>query len=116
MSIEFLPVELVSKVCSHLNFQQKIALRLSCRALYENSLEHFARTHYQRILFILTSESLHELEDLTKSKGLREYVQELWMIPTVFEGTEKSCAWAQYLYHRKLSTSESGPSAPKGSA
>ncbi|CAG8099327.1 unnamed protein product [Penicillium nalgiovense] len=89
MSIAALPVELISKICNQLDLQQLVALRLSCRALYKNSLENFAGTFYRKIRFIVTSESLHELEELSKSNGLREHVQELWMIPTVFNGTEK---------------------------
>jgi hypothetical protein len=89
MSIAALPVELISKICNHLDFQQLVALRLSCRALYKNSLENFAETFYRKIRFIVTSESLHELEELSKSNSLREHVQELWMIPIVFDGTEK---------------------------
>jgi hypothetical protein len=88
MSIAALPVELISKICNHLDFQQLIALRLSCRALYKNTLENFAKAFYRKIRFIVTSESLHELEELSKSNGLREHVQELWMIPIVFDGTE----------------------------
>jgi hypothetical protein len=57
--------------------------------LYENSLENFAETYYKNIRFIVTSQSLHDLEELSKSNGLREHVQELWMIPTVFSGTEE---------------------------
>lgn len=90
MSIVSLPVELISKISNHLDLQQWFALRLSCRALYESSLENFAETYYKKIRFIVTSESLHELEELSKSNGLREHVQELWMIPTVFGGTERS--------------------------
>ncbi|KAJ5661065.1 uncharacterized protein N7484_000437 [Penicillium longicatenatum] len=89
MFIAALPVELISKICNHLDFQQLVALRLSCRALYKSSLENFAKTFYRKIRFIVTSESLHELEELSKSNGLREHVQELWMIPTVFDGTEE---------------------------
>ncbi|KAJ5785562.1 uncharacterized protein N7503_010774 [Penicillium pulvis] len=89
MSIASLPVELTSEICKHLDIQQWAALRLSCRALYEHSLENFAETYYKSIRFIVTSESLHELEKLSKSNGLREHVQELWMIPTVFSGTEE---------------------------
>lgn len=88
MSIAALPVALISKICNHLDFQQWAALRLSCRAVYKNSLEHFAETYYKKIRFIATSESLHELEELSESKGLREHVQELWMIPTVFGATK----------------------------
>jgi hypothetical protein len=89
MSIAALPVELISKICNHLDFQQLVALRLSCRALYKNSLENFAETFYRKIRFIVTSESLHKLEELSKSNGLCEHVQELWMIPIVFDGSEK---------------------------
>ncbi|CAG7943137.1 unnamed protein product, partial [Penicillium nalgiovense] len=88
MSIAALPVELISKICNQLDFQQLVALRLSCRALYKNSLENFAGTFYRKIRFIVISESIHELEELSKSNGLREHVQELWMIPTVFNGAE----------------------------
>jgi hypothetical protein len=89
MFIAALPVELISKICNHLDFQQLVALRLSCRALYKSSLENFAKTFYRKTRFIVTSESLHGLEELSKSNGLREYVQELWMIPTVFDGTKE---------------------------
>ncbi|KAJ5154506.1 uncharacterized protein N7500_009945 [Penicillium coprophilum] len=88
--IATLPVELISKICDHLDFQQLVALRLSCRALYQNSLENFAKTFYRKICFIATSESLHELEALSNSNDLREHVQELWMIPVVFDGAEGS--------------------------
>ncbi|KAJ5087701.1 hypothetical protein N7456_011317 [Penicillium angulare] len=87
MSILSLPVKLVSKICNHLDLREWSDLRLSCRVLYERSLDDFAETYYKRIRFIVTSESLHELEELSKSNGLREHVQELWMIPTVFGGT-----------------------------
>ena len=73
MSIAVLPVELISKICNHLDFQQLVALRLSCRVLYKNTLENFA-AFYRKIRFIVTSESLHELEELSKSNGLREHV------------------------------------------
>jgi hypothetical protein len=88
MSIAALPVELISKICDHLDFQQLVALRLSCRALYKSSLENFAKTFYRKICFIATSESLHELEALSNSNDLREHVQELWLIPVVFDGAE----------------------------
>ncbi|OQD72836.1 hypothetical protein PENANT_c223G02143 [Penicillium antarcticum] len=90
MSIAVLPVELISKICNHLDYQQLVALRLSCRALYQNSLENFGKTYFRKIRFIVTSEGLHELEALSKSNGLREHVQELWMIPVVFDGAEGS--------------------------
>ncbi|CAG7921966.1 unnamed protein product [Penicillium olsonii] len=88
MSIAALPVELISKICDHLNFQEWVALRLSCRALHKSSQEYFAKTFYRKICFIATSESLHELEALSNSNNLREHVQELWMIPVVFDGAE----------------------------
>ncbi|CAG8116733.1 unnamed protein product [Penicillium olsonii] len=88
MSIAALPVELLSKICVHLNFQEWVALRLSCRALHKSSQEYFAKTFYRKICYIATSESLHELEALSNSNDLREHVQELWMIPVVFDGAE----------------------------
>jgi hypothetical protein len=34
-----------------LDFQQLVALRLSCRALYKNTLENFAKAFYRKIRF-----------------------------------------------------------------
>ncbi|KAJ5515745.1 hypothetical protein N7527_007305 [Penicillium freii] len=86
MSITSLPTEVISIICSHLQLPEGEMLRLSCRVLYERSLDHFSDRYFKSIRFIVTSDSLRELEDLAGSDDIRKRVQELWMIPTVFEG------------------------------
>ncbi|KAJ5956132.1 hypothetical protein N7501_010411 [Penicillium viridicatum] len=86
MSITSLPTEVISIICSHLQLPEGEMLRLSCRVLYERSLDHFSDRYFKSIRFIVTSDSLRELEDLASSNDIRKRVQELWMIPTVFEG------------------------------
>lgn len=87
MSITVLPVELISKVCSHLQPSEWQELRLSCRTLYKSSFAEFTARFFERIHFIVTSDSLRELEALAKTDGIRERVHELWMIPSVFDGS-----------------------------
>ncbi|KAJ5769686.1 hypothetical protein N7520_004245 [Penicillium odoratum] len=87
MSITALPVELMSKVCSHLQLSEWQELRLSCRALYKSSLAGFTGRFFKRIHFIVTSDSLGELEALAKTDGIRERIHELWIIPSVFDGS-----------------------------
>ncbi|KAJ5792461.1 uncharacterized protein N7503_008439 [Penicillium pulvis] len=87
MSITDLPVELLSKVCSHLQPSEWQELRLSCRTLYKSSFAEFTACFFERIHFIVTSDSLGELEALARIDGIRERVHELWMIPSVFDGS-----------------------------
>ncbi|KAJ5660139.1 hypothetical protein N7507_006590 [Penicillium longicatenatum] len=87
MSITALPVELMSKVCSYLQPSEWQELRLSCRTLYKSSFAGFTGCFFERIHFIVTSDSLGELEALAETDGIRERVHELWMIPSVFDGS-----------------------------
>ncbi|KAJ5539449.1 hypothetical protein N7513_007781 [Penicillium frequentans] len=87
MSITALPVELMSKVCSHLQPSEWQELRLSCRTFYKSSFAEFTARFFEKIHFIVTSDSLGELEALAKTDGIRERVHELWMIPSVFDGS-----------------------------
>lgn len=86
MSITSLPVEVMSIICSHLQLLERKMLRLSCRTLCRMSSEDFFDRYFESIYFIVTSDSLSRLEDLAQSDDIRKRVQELWMIPTVFEG------------------------------
>ncbi|KAJ5628471.1 hypothetical protein N7490_010699 [Penicillium lividum] len=87
MSIAALPVEVILEVCGHLQLSEWQDLRLSCRALYRSSLAGFASRFCKKIHFIVTSDSLGELECLAETDGYREQVHELWMIPSVFDGS-----------------------------
>lgn len=86
MSITSLPTEVICMTCSYLQRSEEEMLRLSCRILYNKSFDHFFDRYFKSIRFIATSDSLRELEDLASSDDIRKRVQELWMIPTVFEG------------------------------
>lgn len=59
---------------------------LSCCTLCRKLSEDFFDQYFQSIYFIVTSNSLNRLEDLTQSDSIRKQVQELWMIPTMLEG------------------------------
>ena len=87
MSITSLLVEVMSTVCSFLQLSEWRALRLSCRAIHRISLEGLCIRYLKSICFIGTSDSLGELEALAETDGIRERVQELWMIPSVFDGS-----------------------------
>ena len=89
MSITSLPVEVMSSICSHLQLSDGQALRLSCRALHSISIEGFHKQYFDKsIYFTVTSDSFRQLEALARTDGVRERVQELWMIPSVFRGSD----------------------------
>ena len=77
----------MSTVCSFLQLSKWRALRFSCRALHRISLEGFSIQYLKSICFIATSDSLKELETLAETDGIWEWVQELSMIPSVFDGS-----------------------------
>lgn len=89
MSMASLPVELVHEICSYLQLSEWKALRLTCRELCSKSLERFMGRYFKSITFIATSNGIRELEEVTQSDNIREHVQELWMIPTVFESNHE---------------------------
>ncbi|KAJ5719344.1 hypothetical protein N7493_007799 [Penicillium malachiteum] len=88
ISLISLPIELVNRICSYLKQPDWAALRLSCRSLYAKSSDTFADRYFKSICFIATSEGIRQLEELAQSETVRVRVrvQQLWMIPTVFEG------------------------------
>ncbi|KAJ6071009.1 hypothetical protein N7467_012328 [Penicillium canescens] len=107
MSITCLPVELISNICGHLQLFERQALRLSCHALYEISSEEFFDQYFKKICFIATSGSLCELEALAQSDAICGRVQELWMIPTVFEGLHNRTE--NNLFHLAVSSKSCQP-------
>lgn len=86
ISLISLPIELVNRTCSYLEQPDWAALRLSCRSLYAKSSDAFADRYFKSICFIATTEGIRQLEELAQSETVRVRVQQLWMIPTVFEG------------------------------
>ncbi|OQD98492.1 hypothetical protein PENSOL_c009G04845 [Penicillium solitum] len=90
MSITSLPLELVREICSYLQLSELQALRLTDRKLYQQSLDTFSDRYFKSFRFLATSDGLRNLEKIAKVGFIRERVQELWMIPTIFEGTNRN--------------------------
>ncbi|KAJ5306784.1 hypothetical protein PENANT_c003G08244 [Penicillium antarcticum] len=86
MSVSALPTELVRDICSHLQLRDWCAFRITCKAVYIKSLEAFADQFFKSIGFILTRNSLCQLEELAAHDIFRKRVQELWITPSLFEG------------------------------
>lgn len=82
-------MELVREICSYLQLSELQALRLTNHKLYQQSLDTFSERYFKSIRFIATSDGLRNLEEIAKVQFVRERVQELWMIPTIFEGTNR---------------------------
>lgn len=89
MSVKSLPVEVMSIICSHVQILERKMLRLRCRTLCTTSSGAFFDRYFKSIHFMVTSDSLGRLEDLAQSDEIRKRVQELWIIPTVFEGVHQ---------------------------
>lgn len=90
MSITSLPLELVREICSYLQLSELQALRLTDRNLYQQSLDTFSDRYFKSFRFLATSDGLRNLEEIAKVRFVRERVQELWMIPAIFEGTNRN--------------------------
>lgn len=85
MCITTLPVEVISEISSYLDLSEWFALRLTCSALYEKTFEDYAE-EFTMVRFIATRDSLDALEALSEMDVVAGNVQQLWMIPTVFDG------------------------------
>ncbi|GCB24991.1 hypothetical protein AAWM_07876 [Aspergillus awamori] len=86
MSIISLPVELLTRICEHLEPQEWGALRITCHQIYGNTLEAYATRYFKSLSLLLTRDSLGHLVDVAASETLRDWVQEIWIIPNLFEG------------------------------
>lgn len=77
------------EVCSYLQLSEWKTLRLACRHAHESSLRVFLDQYFKSVRFIATSDGLRELEEMSKSARIRERVQQLWMIPTLFYANDR---------------------------
>ncbi|KAJ5771681.1 hypothetical protein N7520_002210 [Penicillium odoratum] len=85
MSITSLPLELLNFICEYLEPQDWGALRITCRHIHGNTLEAYTTRYFKRISLLLTREGLDRLEHIASSKTLRGSVEEIWIIPNLFE-------------------------------
>ncbi|PYH73212.1 F-box protein [Aspergillus vadensis CBS 113365] len=76
MSIACLPIELVRKICTYLQLPAWCALRLTCRSLYNITLDSFRRV-FRSISVLCTSGGLCQLYELSMHEGIRQHVEEL---------------------------------------
>lgn len=89
MSFTALPLELFALICGHLDRSDWLALRITCRAALNKTLEVFAKRYYTSLRLLLTTESLRRLERIAANDTLRLFVQELWIVPTLFQGRDR---------------------------
>ncbi|PYH49312.1 F-box protein [Aspergillus saccharolyticus JOP 1030-1] len=87
MSFATLPSELIIQICGHLELIDWCALRLTCKTLFLRTWERFADSSFQTICVLITSEGLSRLAALAADENLRPRVKELWIVPTLFEGS-----------------------------
>lgn len=85
MSITKLPVELLTRVCEYLEPQDRTALRVTCHHIHNLTLETFT-TNFKKISVLLTREGLECLEGIAASENLRGSVQEICVVPNLFDG------------------------------
>ncbi|KAJ5675800.1 hypothetical protein N7462_008697 [Penicillium macrosclerotiorum] len=85
MSITDLPLELLTRICEHLEPQEWGAFRISCRQIYDNTLEAYTTRYFKRVTILLTREGLDRLEYVAASETLRGSVEEIWIIPNLFD-------------------------------
>ncbi|PWY74259.1 hypothetical protein BO83DRAFT_360517 [Aspergillus eucalypticola CBS 122712] len=86
MSILSLPLEILTCICEHLEPQEWGALRITCHQIYANTLEAYATRYFKSLSLLLTRDSLDHLEEVAASEALRDWVEEIWIIPNLFEG------------------------------
>ncbi|KAJ5783751.1 uncharacterized protein N7518_009428 [Penicillium psychrosexuale] len=86
MSITILPPEILSHICEYLEPQEWGALRITCHQIHGSTLEAYATRYFKILSLLLTRESLDNLEDIAESETLRGSVQEIRIIPNLFEG------------------------------
>ncbi|KAJ5199691.1 hypothetical protein N7491_009511 [Penicillium cf. griseofulvum] len=78
--IHSLPVELLADIAKYTESLGLCALRLTCRALYQSSLRHFAQTCVQTIKTDLTPKSLAWLEKVANDEFFGRCVRKLEIV------------------------------------
>ncbi|GLA67265.1 hypothetical protein AtubIFM55763_010616 [Aspergillus tubingensis] len=86
MSISSLPLEILTHICEYLEPQEWGALRITCHQMHRNTLEAYATRFFKSLSLVLTREGLDHLQEVAASETLRRWVQEIWIIPNLFEG------------------------------
>lgn len=74
MSFTALPLELLALICGHLDRSDWFALRITCRAAFNKTLEVFAKRYYTSLRLLLKTESLRRLERIAADDTLRLFL------------------------------------------
>ncbi|KAJ5717763.1 hypothetical protein N7488_003409 [Penicillium malachiteum] len=85
MSLSNLPTELLNQICDYLEASEWCALRLTCQVLHTKSREAFADRFFKSICMIISQDGLNGLEQFTTNEFIRTHVQELLVVPVLFE-------------------------------
>ncbi|KAJ5646714.1 hypothetical protein N7490_003086 [Penicillium lividum] len=88
MSIKTLPTEILNQICGYLKPPDWCAFRSTCSALYTKSREAFVGRFFQSICMLVTRDSLKGLEGFAADDFIRKRLQELWIVPVLFEGMD----------------------------
>ncbi|GKZ40134.1 hypothetical protein AbraIFM66950_002525, partial [Aspergillus brasiliensis] len=57
--------------------------------MHRNTLEAYATRFFKSLSLLLTREGLDHLQEVAASETLRGWVQEIWIIPNLFEGWQQ---------------------------
>ncbi|KAJ5727306.1 hypothetical protein N7493_005126 [Penicillium malachiteum] len=85
MSLTNLPTELLHQICGYLEPSEWCALRLTCQVLHKKSREAFADQFFKSTCMLITQDGLNDLEQFTTNEFIRTHVQELVIVPVLFE-------------------------------
>ncbi|PYI24410.1 hypothetical protein BO99DRAFT_408447 [Aspergillus violaceofuscus CBS 115571] len=87
MNLTTLPTELIIHTCDYLEVADWCAVRLTCKTLFLRTWEAFADSNFQTVCVLITSQSLSRLAAVAADENLRTRVRNLWIVPTLFEGS-----------------------------
>ncbi|KAJ6028513.1 hypothetical protein N7540_004089 [Penicillium herquei] len=85
MSLTNLPTELLSQICGYLEPSECCALRITCQILHAKSREAFASRFFKSICMLVSQDGLNGLEQFATNEFIRTHVEELLVVPVLFE-------------------------------
>lgn len=91
MSIKTLPTEILNQTCGYLEPPDWCAFRSTCGALHTKSREAFVGRFFESICMLVTQDILEELKEFATDEFIRRRLQELWIVPVLFEGVDEMC-------------------------
>ncbi|KAJ5951875.1 uncharacterized protein N7479_010288 [Penicillium vulpinum] len=87
--IHGLPVELLAHIATFTDPSDLCMLRLTCRAMYQSSLRHFAKTCVHTLKTDLSPTSLARIEEAANDEAFRPYIRNLQIVGNSKASTEE---------------------------